>query len=84
MDEPMAPQAVRRNRTRRILAALASVAVVTASLTVTLGLSTLIGGWARASALVTEERPAPQVALTYTDAPDAGPFFEARDTVTVV
>ena len=84
MDEPAAtPPAGHRIRNRRVLVTLASVGAVAAALSVALGLSTLVGPSLRSSALVMEEAPPPDLALNYTDAPAAGPFFEARDTVTV-
>jgi hypothetical protein len=62
---------------------VAWAAVALAALTLALGLAALIGGSARGGALVLADAPLPEVGLTYSDAPDAGRFFDVRDTVTV-
>lgn len=63
--------------------ALVWLGAVLAALTIALGLASLAGAWTRSGLLVPEEAPLPETALTYTDAPDAGRFFDTRDTVTV-
>lgn len=70
-------------RARIVVLALAWVAAALAALTIALGVSRLAGATARDGALVLAEAPLPEDGLTYSDAPDAGRFFDARDTVTV-
>jgi hypothetical protein len=76
---PRSPEAGARS----IVVALAWTGAVLAALTVAFGLASLAGEPVRASALVATDAPLPDAALTYADAPDAGRFFDARDTVTV-
>lgn len=82
-DEGAAAPAARSTRARIAVLAAAWGAAVLAALTVALGMARLFGDAARDGALVLAEAPLPEDGLTYTDAPDAGRFFDARDTVTV-
>lgn len=70
-------------RARIAVLGFAWAAALLAALTVALGVSRLFGDAARDGALVLAEAPIPEDGPTYTDAADAGRFFEARDTVTV-
>jgi hypothetical protein len=78
---PASPE--RGPRARIAVLAIGWSAAVLAALTVALGTSRLFGDSAREGALVLADAPIPEDGLTYTDAPDAGRFFDARDTVTV-
>jgi hypothetical protein len=81
--EPAAASPATARRTRIAVLAIAWSAAVLAALTVALGVSRLFGEAAREGALVLAEAPIPGDGLTFSDAPDAGRFFDARDTVTV-
>jgi hypothetical protein len=68
---------------RTVAVAIAWCGAVLAALTIAFGLASLTGEPLRGSALVATDAALPDAALTYSDAPEAGRFFDARDTVTV-